>query len=620
MLDNHYPSEIGDYVFGKRAGKGAFAEVYKGHNKKTKEEVAIKVISRTSSSYNMDDMIEKEISILKTLDHPNIVRFVHFDKNSKYYFLIFEFCGKGDLSDVIKNFYNGKVPEAEAQKFIQQIIEGIKAMKARNIVHRDLKLANILVSNDFFLKIADFGLARFIEQDDVFLKSMVGTPLNMDPLILEKNTYNNKCDIWSLGVIFYQILVGRPPYNPGRGAGIQDLIALIQRQPVIFPADIPISDSFKSLIRSMLVIDVNKRISFEDLFNHDWITGKNLIVDPKKDSFTDLSATQLLQSMYIKKEEECKKVEKKPEVDFKSLSDKEKQYYLCGAVFLAESYEIFQPKIALLKESLLKLQGIKISVDPSDDEKLCLVQSLLTLDLLKLIREVLSFKLKIVGENKKDVIINIDFITFWEKITKNKIALQNLLGKEKVITDLYSQLKSDYIELFDKLCTKLQELKETFDKFKGHNQEKLLIDSLIQLSENSAFREFLQDDKSLKIDQYNNCYQICELLLFKNSFEFNFPKISIKTEREDLKDFDVNVFYKFVSEFLNSKISSSAFLQMSQIEEMKKKFDLIQSSIVIHEPQSSEPSEFDQTLKKFQVMLGKRINDLTGNEDVELSF
>jgi len=486
MLDHSYPTEVGDYVFVKRAGKGAFAEVFRGRHKKTQEEVAIKVISRTHMQHNMDDMILKEINILKQLNHPNIVRFLHVEKTSKHYFLIFEFCGKGDLEEVIRTFYGGKVPEPEAQKFIQQIIEGIKAMKAKNVVHRDLKLANILVSNDFFLKIADFGLARFMETDDLFLKSMVGTPLNMDPLILERNEYNDKCDIWSLGVIFYQILVGRPPYHPGKGAGIADLISLIQRQPVIFPSDIPLSESFKSLIKSMLVIDVNQRISFEDLFNHGWITGKDVIADPKKDGSMDLSATQLLQSMYEskaivgRKGAELKKIV--PEANFQNLSDQEKQFYLCGAVFLAEAYEVFQPKVALLKDFLSKIRDLKIPIDASDDERLGLVQVLLSLDILKLLREVLSFNFKIVGEKNQDVLINLDFLAFSEIIAKNKIAIQNLLGKDKDVIDLFNQVKSDYIELFDKLYTQLQGLKDVYEKYRSYNQEKLLIDCLIQLS------------------------------------------------------------------------------------------------------------------------------------------
>jgi len=147
--------------------------------------------------------IEKEIKILRELDHENIVKFLDYQKTTNHYYLIFEFCKHGDFEHFIRDHFAGKVPEFEGQKFIQQIIEGIKSMKDKNIVHRDLKLANILVSKDFILKLADFGLARYMERDDLLLRSMVGTPLNMDPLILERKPYTEKCDIWSLGVIFY---------------------------------------------------------------------------------------------------------------------------------------------------------------------------------------------------------------------------------------------------------------------------------------------------------------------------------------------------------------------------------------------------------------------------------
>jgi len=140
------------------------------------------------------------------------------------------------------------------------------------------------------------------------------------------------------------------------------------------------------------------------------------------------------------------------------------------------------------------------------------------------------------------------------------------------------------------------------------------------IGENSAYQEFLEENQNLKIDRYNTCYQISEFLIFKNGFEFTFPKVSIKSEREDLKDFDANQFFSLVQEFLKSKISSKALIQMSQIEDIKVKFNLIQSSILIHEPASPAPTEFDKILKRFHEILGKRINDLTGNEDIEISF
>jgi len=614
-------TQIGDYIIDKQIGKGAFATVYKGHHKTIQQEVAIKIISRRNTSFwqNEDKEIEKEISILKTLDHPNIVKFIHFEKNTLYYFLIFEFCENGDLETVINNLYNGQVPEEQAQKYIQQIIEGIKAMKARNIVHRDLKLANILVSKDFFLKIADFGLARFIEQDDPLLKTFAGTPMTMDPLIFEQNNYNEKCDIWSLGVIFYQVLTGKIPFNPGKGANIPQFVAFLKSQPpLIFPKDIPLSDSFKSLIRTMLVFDVNQRISFEDLFNHDWITGKNLV-----SSLPDLSASQLLQSMYFKKPLSKPPTAIAADQALKDLSEKEKQSCLCGAVFLAEAYEIFQPKVSQLKEFLNKIQNIQIPVDLiQKDKKLGIVPILLTLDMLKLLREVLTFEFKIQEKKSQDVLLlDINFNAFCEKIMQNKAALENLMGKNTAIIDLYNQAKSNYIELSDRLALQVKEMKDIFEEFEDYDHEAVLIDCLIQLSEYIGIQEFEREEED--VDRYDICYQMSEFLVFKNNFEFKFPKISVKIE--ELKDFDADQFFKLVAQSFNKNnnekpSTSLALLQMSKIEEVKKKFNLIQSSILIHESQGPRSSELNKTLRGFQGLLGERINDLKGVKDIELTL
>ena len=513
-MASNYHKKVGNYIFIQPIGRGAFAEVHKGVHQTSNEEVAIKMMSRAKTQ-DEGTQIEKEIRILKEFNHTNIVRFLDYQKTQNHYYLVFEFCKHGDLEHFIREFYNGRVPEFDAQKLVQQIIEGIKSMKGKNIVHRDLKLANILVSKDFILKIADFGLARYLEKDDFLLKTMVGTPLNMDPHILERKGYNEKCDIWSLGVIFYQILVGKPPYNPGRGAGIEDLLALIKRQPVIFPPDVPLSDSVKQLIKSMLVYDLNKRLSFEDLFKHDWITGKFVVEDPNKaPSMTDLSATQLLQSMYDRRKVQSKKPRTKtgpndkeksklPEpdapsegvvkvesvspknIDIKEASESELERELYGAAFLAKAYETFRNKIYKLREYLNKVQHMKIPSDAFDDERVSIVQILIAMDMLKILREILMSKFIVINEENQDKVFENDFKSFWDKIIETKQNIEDFYSSDDVtleISDLYNQVKTDYIETFESVTTKVEGLKATFERFKGHTLEKLIMDCLIQLS------------------------------------------------------------------------------------------------------------------------------------------
>ena len=123
-----------------------------------------------SALKNEEAQIQKEIEVLRDLDHPNIVKFMGSQMTKNNFYIIFEFCEKGDFDKFIKkNYQNGRVSEYHAQKFAQQIVEGIKYMKKFRIVHRDLKLPNILVDSEFNLKLADFGLARFVDGDNDLL-------------------------------------------------------------------------------------------------------------------------------------------------------------------------------------------------------------------------------------------------------------------------------------------------------------------------------------------------------------------------------------------------------------------------------------------------------------------
>ena len=128
-------------------------------------------------------------------------------------------------------------------------------------MHRDLKLANILINKDLVVKLGDFGFAKHFE-DNSLLYSYCGTPITMAPEILKRQNYNEKCDIWSLGVIVYQMIYGKLPFYPPKGSYIQDLINIIETNKIEFES-VFISEELKSLIMGMLEVNPNKRISFE---------------------------------------------------------------------------------------------------------------------------------------------------------------------------------------------------------------------------------------------------------------------------------------------------------------------------------------------------------------------
>ena len=153
---------------------------------------------------------------MQLLHHPNIMKLYDVKKSSENLYLIVEHCNNGNLERFIKK-NNGRLSEYQTLSIIKDIVSGFKSIYKSNIVHRDLKPANILI-NDGIYKISDFGFSKVIESqlsmEDPILTSYVGSPYYMSPQILSRDqTYSSKADIWSLGVMFYEMLYGKAPWN-----------------------------------------------------------------------------------------------------------------------------------------------------------------------------------------------------------------------------------------------------------------------------------------------------------------------------------------------------------------------------------------------------------------------
>lgn len=138
------------------------------------------------------------------------------------------------------------------------------------VAHRDIKLANIYINDKYETKLADLGLAKIM--GDQLLKSYAGTPLNMAPEIFNNGKYTNKCDIWSFGVILYEMLFGNPPFLPEKKT-IDNLINLVNTKPVVFPESVQISLEAEDLISKCLQKNPDKRISAKQLLQHPWIAS-----------------------------------------------------------------------------------------------------------------------------------------------------------------------------------------------------------------------------------------------------------------------------------------------------------------------------------------------------------
>ena len=252
-------------------GEGAFASVYRVQNKYTDVICAMKVINKSSSCSASDDKeILNEINILRMMDHPGILKIFEFYSNYQSYSIVTELCPGGELFQQIID--KGPFNEKYSAYVMYQIFSAVNYCHKMNIIHRDLKPENILIVNkdkDGYptIKICDFGTSKIFEKGAVQRK-LVGSSYYIAPEVLKKH-YNEKCDIWSCGVIMYILLSARPPFGGQDDTDIMERVATGEYDLESPPFD-KVSKSALDLIRKLLTMDVNKRISAEQALNHPW--------------------------------------------------------------------------------------------------------------------------------------------------------------------------------------------------------------------------------------------------------------------------------------------------------------------------------------------------------------
>ncbi|KAG6958013.1 hypothetical protein JG687_00009631 [Phytophthora cactorum] len=263
-------ASIGDYVVTSKLGSGSFAVVYKGYHKISKTPVAIKALSLHKLNSKLLSNLEMEISIMRQIDHPNVVKLYDIKKTEKHMYLVLEYCAGGDLQHYMRrrqqqNGGNNLLPESVARHFLRELAKGMQCLWQHNLIHRDLKPQNLLLVEDSAtsaLKIADFGFARQLAATSM-AETLCGSPLYMAPEILKFQKYDAKADLWSVGTILFEMVAGRPPYG---GANHVQLLANIERQPLRFPPTLQLSRPCRQLLVALLQRKPALRLGFAEFF------------------------------------------------------------------------------------------------------------------------------------------------------------------------------------------------------------------------------------------------------------------------------------------------------------------------------------------------------------------
>uniref|UniRef100_A0A8I5R1L5 Serine/threonine-protein kinase 33 n=1 Tax=Papio anubis TaxID=9555 RepID=A0A8I5R1L5_PAPAN len=271
------------YTFGRILGKGSFGMVIEATDKETETKWAIKKVNKEKAGSSAVKLLEREVNILKSVKHEHIIHLEQVFETPKKMYLVMELCEDGELKEILDR--KGHFSENETRWIIQSLASAIAYLHNNDIVHRDLKLENIMVKSSLTddnneinlnIKVTDFGLAvKKQSRSEAMLQATCGTPIYMAPEVINAHDYSQQCDIWSIGVIMYMLFCGEPPFL---ASSEEKLFELIRKGELHFenPVWNSISDCAKSVLKQLMKVDPAHRITAKELLDNQWLTGNKL--------------------------------------------------------------------------------------------------------------------------------------------------------------------------------------------------------------------------------------------------------------------------------------------------------------------------------------------------------
>ncbi|XP_034749529.1 serine/threonine-protein kinase BRSK2-like isoform X6 [Etheostoma cragini] len=257
---------VGPYRLEKTLGKGQTGLVKLGVHCITGQKVAIKIVNREKLSESVLMKVEREIAILKLIEHPHVLKLHDVYENNKYLYLVLEHVSGGELFDYLVK--KGRLTPKEARKFFRQIISALDFCHSHSICHRDLKPENLLLDEKNNIRIADFGMAS-LQVGDSLLETSCGSPHYACPEVIRGEKYDGRrADVWSCGVILFALLVGALPFDHDN---LRQLLEKVKSGVFHMPHFIP--PDCQALLKGMIEVNPDKRLTLEAIQKHPWYQG-----------------------------------------------------------------------------------------------------------------------------------------------------------------------------------------------------------------------------------------------------------------------------------------------------------------------------------------------------------
>ena len=587
----------------KSIGKGGFGSVWKVRHKITKQIFAIKVINKESIvKQKMVEQTNREIEIMYKLDHPHIIKLYSHFEDDEDFCLIMQIASKGQLYSIIKRLK--RLDQRTAAQYMREVISAIKYLHTRNppIIHRDIKPENILLDQEGRCKLADFGWSNF-DDGNKFRDTYCGTPEYLAPEMITKSGHNESVDIWALGVLIFEMLTGRTPFN-FTGDRIQ-LFNNIKTLRIVWTDDFP--QLAKDLVGRILRLNPKDRLTLDEIINHQWFRDVPII----KPVLTPIVYTerQKLESHLIQ-----------------SIPEFDKERNIMNKSALATNKQQKVTRIISHNENPIKEANIQQEIKNIN-------QNILTNGYY----------------NNNDININIipQILPPEQNNNNNLITSQNIISSqknqirvdkaqyEKEMKELKDLREDNYIKdnQIKDLRKALEKIKNEFLNLKEKSREQDLITNDLE-QKNNKLLKLESDNKLLKIDNIkltkeNNILKAKyeELINEKREYETKIKNFEIKiknieeTKNEEIQNLE-NKLKEFEDNYINNEstninINNNSIItnqqKISQLtkDKIEELFSVIKNKIPALENKLLEREQKEiEERKQINLNIDKRINKI----------